>query len=140
MEKEQRQIIHLSELQSGLQAVLQEHYSQPFWIVAEISEISENISGHCYIDLVEKDEGSDKLLAKQRATIWAYTYRMLKPYFETSTGQPLKRGMKILVQGTVEHHPVYSLSLNIMILILPIPWGMPSAKEKKLLPAWKRRV
>ena len=113
MTEEQRQIIRLSELQSGLQAVIEKHYSRSFWVVAEISEISENISGHCYLELVEKDEGSDKLLAKIRANIWAYTYRMLKPYFETTTGQPLKRGMKILVQGTVDHHPVYSLSLNI---------------------------
>lgn len=113
MDEKQRQIIRLSELQSGLQEVIRNHYGRPFWVVAEISEISENISGHCYIDLVEKDDGSEKLMAKIRATIWAYTYRMLKPYFETTTGQPLKRGMKILVQGTVEHHPVFSVSLNI---------------------------
>jgi len=38
---------------------------------------------------------------------------MLKPYFETSTGQLFSQGLKILVQVSVEYHPAYGLSLNI---------------------------
>ena len=38
---------------------------------------------------------------------------MLKPYFETSTGQIFTHGLKILVQVSVEHHPAFGLSLNI---------------------------
>jgi len=80
------EISKLSELQEEIRGVLESNFQRPRWIVAEISEIKENFSGHCYLDLVEKDEHSDKLLAKARATIWASAYRMLKPYFETTTG------------------------------------------------------
>ena len=83
------------------------------WIRAEISELRENPGGHCYLELIEKDSDSDTLLAKSKATCWASTYRMLKPYFESSTGQSLKAGLKVLVAVSVEFHSVYGFSLNL---------------------------
>ena len=38
---------------------------------------------------------------------------MLKPYFESSTGQILRSGLNVLVAVTVEFHGVYGFSLNI---------------------------
>jgi exodeoxyribonuclease VII large subunit len=113
MEKKTADICKLSELQEEIRETLGDHFRKPRWIVGEISEIKENFSGHCYLDLVEKDEKSDKFLAKARATIWSSTWRMLKPYFETSTGYSLVAGIKIMVSASVEYHPVYGLSLNI---------------------------
>jgi len=83
------------------------------WIRAEISELRENQGGHCYLELIEKDSRSETLVAKTKATIWANTYRMLKPYFESSTGQILRSGLNVLVAVTVEFHGVYGFSLNI---------------------------
>jgi len=128
-----RHTIRLSELQTGIQDILQEHYAEPFWVIGEISEISENISGHCYLDLVEKDEKSDRLVARVRGTIWANTYRMLKPYFETTTGKLLKRGIKILVQASVEYHAVYSLSLNIHDIDPSYTLGDLERKRKEII-------
>jgi exodeoxyribonuclease VII large subunit len=48
-----------------------------------------------------------------RATVWAYTWRMLRPYFEGSTGYQLTSGIKVLIFVSLEYHPVYSISLNI---------------------------
>lgn len=81
------------------------------WVVAEISELKENRNGHCYLELVEKE--GNEILARARATIWSYTYRILKPYFETTTGRFFTHGIKVLVQVSVEYHPAYGLSLNI---------------------------
>jgi exodeoxyribonuclease VII large subunit len=88
------------------------NFGKPLWIRAEISELREN-AGHCYMELIEKSESSDALLAKCRATCWASTFRMLKPYFESTTGQTLTAGLKILVAVTVDFHGVYGLNLNI---------------------------
>ncbi len=107
------EITRLSDLQDAIREVLQNNFERPRWVIAEISDIKENFSGHCYLDLVEKDEHSDNLLARARATIWAGSYRMLKPYFETATGFELAAGIKVMVSATVEYHPVYGLSLNI---------------------------
>ncbi len=101
----------LSELNQQIKDALLEAFPGTVWVVAEVSELKENRSGHCYLELVEK-EGND-IVARSRATIWSYTYRMLKPYFETTTGQLFSQGIKILVQASVEYHPAYGMSLNI---------------------------
>ncbi|MFW6246349.1 MAG: exodeoxyribonuclease VII large subunit [Tangfeifania sp.] len=105
------QKLTLFELSQQIKNALDETFRGAVWIVAEISEMKENRSGHCYLELIEKKE--DIIIARARATIWSYTYRMLKPYFETSTGQLFTQGLKILVQVQVEYHPAYGLSLNI---------------------------
>ena len=105
--------ITLSELTEQIQQTIKESFNTPVWIRAEISELRENPGGHCYLELIEKDADSDALLAKSKATCWASTYRMLKPYFESSTGQTLRAGLKVLVSVSVEYHSVYGFSLNI---------------------------
>lgn len=103
----------LSELNLEVQSVIRGHFPENVWIIAEISEIKLNTTGHCYLELIEKDQSSDKITAKARATIWSFTFRMLKPYFESSTGYELKQGLKILISVKVEFHEVYGYSLNI---------------------------
>ncbi len=105
------QKITLSELNLLIKGALQDAFPALVWVIAEISELKENRNGHCYLELVEKD--GDEIIARSRATIWSYTYRMLKPYFETTTGQFFTHGIKILVQVSVEFHPAFGLSLNI---------------------------
>ena len=83
------------------------------WLRAEIHNITTNYSGHCYIDLVEKSEFNDQIIAKQRATIWASTYRVLAQKFQQATNSSLQAGMKVLVEVSVEFHELYGLSLNV---------------------------
>ena len=101
----------LSQLNARIKDALFDAFPSTVWVVAEISEMKENRSGHCYLELIEKE--GNEIIARSRATIWSYTFRMLKPYFETTTGQLFSQGLKILVQVTVEYHPSYGLSLNI---------------------------
>lgn len=101
----------LSELNNQIREALLDALPGTVWVVAEVSELKENRSGHCYLELVEKE--GDDIKARSRATIWSYSYRMLKPYFETTTGQLFTQGIKILVQASVEFHSAYGLSLNI---------------------------
>ncbi len=101
----------LSKLNQSIKDVLLDAFPTTVWVVSEVSELKENRSGHCYLELIEKE--GNEIIARSRATIWSYTFRMLKPYFETSTGQHFSEGIKILVQATVEYHPAYGLSLNI---------------------------
>ena len=103
----------LSELGKFINMTLKTAFAEPVWVRAEISEMHENVSGHCYLDLIEKADDTDVLVAKQKATIWAFTYRMLKPYFESETGATLRAGMKVLLLCEVEFHEVYGVSLNV---------------------------
>jgi exodeoxyribonuclease VII large subunit len=110
MEKE---TYSLSQLTRFINQVFKVNFESPVWIKAEISELREASNGHCYLEFIEKDPDTDTLIAKMKANIWANTYRMLKPYFESSTGQQLHAGIKVLVSVTVDFHDVFGLSLNI---------------------------
>jgi len=101
----------LSELLGQVKGALEKELPDHYWVVAEIMEFREN--RHCYLELIEKNEETDSLLAKVRATIWASRYAMLRPFFEASTGTHLKSGIKILCKVSVEFHSQYGLSLNI---------------------------
>jgi exodeoxyribonuclease VII large subunit len=80
-------------------------------VVAEIAQLKVNYSGHCYLELIEKNKKTDKIAAQAKAVIWGSTYRMLKPYFETSTGHSFTEGLKVLLHVKAEFHEIYGLSL-----------------------------
>ncbi len=101
----------LLELNEQIKDALSCAFPSSVWVIAEISELKENRNGHCYLELIEKQ--GNEIVARSRATIWSYTFRMLKPYFETTTGQFFTQGIKILVQVLVEYHFSFGLSLNI---------------------------
>ena len=84
-----------------------------WWIVAEISELKVNYSGHCYLELIDKEESGDSIRAKARATIWASVFRMLQPYFETTTHTQLTAGIKVMIKVSAEFHELYGFSLNV---------------------------
>ena len=105
--------LKLSELNSLVKKAVSDAFTAPVWVIGEISELKTNRSGHCYLNLIEKEENGDAIIAQARATIWSYTFRMLQPYFESTTGQQLTEGLKVLVSVSVEFHELYGYSLNI---------------------------
>ena len=80
-----------------------------YWVEAELSECREN-SGHCYMELIEKDDRSNTPVARASAKCWRQTWGMVKPYFERVTGQPLRAGMKVLLQVYALYHEAYGFS------------------------------
>lgn len=105
--------ITLFELNASVKAAVVQSLPSSSWVIAEISELSINRTGHCYMELIEKDSTGARTIAKARATIWAGTFRMLKPYFETSTGHEFSSGLKVLLNVSVEFHEIYGFSLNV---------------------------
>ena len=101
----------LSQLASFIDQSLTLLRADTFWVRAEIASLSTR-SGHGYMELVEKG-ATGMLAAKMRATCWSNVYLMLCAYFEQETGQRLQAGMQVLLEVSVQFHPVYSLSLNV---------------------------
>jgi len=105
--------ISLYELNKEVRKALKSNLSEYYWVIGEISEIKLNNTGHCYLELVEKDESTDNLRARARAIIWSSTFRILQPYFETTTRIKLTKGIKVLIKVVVEFHELYGYSLII---------------------------
>lgn len=108
-----RKEFSLLELNARVRDALQEALPERYWVRAEISEARIHPSGHCYLELIEKEESTGRTVAKARATIWATTFRLLRPWFEQSTGQLFTSGIKILVLVSPVFHELYGYSLTI---------------------------
>ncbi|MDS1031449.1 exodeoxyribonuclease VII large subunit [Porphyromonadaceae sp. NP-X] len=123
----------LSELAAGIEETIRLNFDRAVWVRAEIGELHENSYGHCYMELIEKDENSDNLLAKIKANCWASVYRLLKPYFENATGQAFRAGLKVLLSVTVEFHPVYGLSLTVRDIEPTFTIGEMAARRMQII-------
>ncbi len=84
-----------------------------YWITGELSEVREAVNGHCYIELVQRDEATGELVAKARGTIWARIYSLLSPYFLEQTGHRFTQGLKVLLQVSVNFHELYGYTLDV---------------------------
>ncbi len=105
--------LSLYDLNALVRRSLEQCLPDEYWVQAELSDVRTNSTGHCYLEFIQKDPRSNNLIAKARGTIWANVYRLLKPYFEESTGQAFVSGIKVLVQVTVSFHELYGYSLTV---------------------------
>ena len=80
-----------------------------YWVEAEISDIRE-VRGHCYMELIQKDEYGNTPLARASAKCWKNKWIYISPHFERITGHILRAGMKILVQVYADFHETYGFS------------------------------
>jgi len=125
--------ITLSELNHRIKAELQIAFPDEYWVIGEISDMHINATGHCYMEMVEKAEESDRIIARIRANIWAFTFRMIKPYFESVTGSRLSAGQKILFRAKIEYHPVYGMSLNVKDINPEFTLGDIAKKKREII-------
>ncbi|MDD4514431.1 exodeoxyribonuclease VII large subunit [Massilibacteroides sp.] len=111
---DERKALTLRELNLRIKSVIQDGFPDYYWLRAETSDVRVNhSSGHCYLEFIEKHPQTGQLLAKSRASIWAKTFALLKPYFEKETGQAFVSGLTVLVKVSVEFHELYGFSLTV---------------------------
>ena len=103
---------HLSlyELNSLVCDVISMSLPDSYWVEAELSEAREAYGGHCYMELIEKDEHSNTPIAKAHASCWRNRWMLLKPQFERVTGQRIHAGMKVLLKVHAQFHENYGFS------------------------------
>ncbi len=94
-----------------LNLVIRSTFDATYWVVAEVANVSIAARGHMYLELVEKDQ--NQIVAKARANLWSYKKKQIISSFEEVTKQSVKTGMKLLLQLSVEFHPVYGISFQI---------------------------
>lgn len=104
----------LTELNLFVREIISEAFPETYWLVSEISDVRQASNGHCYFEFIEKNPQTGILVAKAKGNIWNSTFRMLKPYFEQSTGQLFTSGIKVLVKVSVEFHELYGYSLTVL--------------------------
>ena len=99
----------LYELNSLVKEVIECEIPNDYWVEAELSECHES-RGHCYMELIQKDEQTATPIAKAQARCWASKWMIVRPYFERTTGQRLHAGMKVLLKVKAQFHEAYGFS------------------------------
>jgi exodeoxyribonuclease VII large subunit len=124
--------ISLYELNKEISSVLKGCLSK-VWVHAEINSINVQRVGHCYIELIEKDETTGSIVAKSRANIWSNIYKSISSYFLAETGKLLSAGMKVAFCVDVTFHEVYGISLNVVDIDPTYTLGESARKKAQVI-------
>jgi exodeoxyribonuclease VII large subunit len=108
-------------------------YSFPdaYLITAEIASLNVDKKGHCYLELVDKDE--DGIRARTDARIWAGAFKSISREFEKAAGLPLARGLKILVTASLNFHERYGMSLIVEYIDPSYTIGEMARKRREII-------
>lgn len=99
----------LQQLNLLVRDAINSYLSGVYWLETEIAQINEN-RGHCYLEFIQKEQGYNTPVARAQAKCWRNTWGSIKPYFEHTTGQTLKAGMKVLVLVHPDFHEAFGFS------------------------------
>ena len=103
------QHVTLYELNHLVSKVIESEMPNEYWVEAELSECRES-RGHCYMELIQKDERTATPIAKASAKCWANKWMLIRPGFERTTGQRFHAGMKVLLKVFAQFHEDYGFS------------------------------
>ncbi len=105
-------IYTLTQVGQSIQSMIERTYKHPYYIQAEMIKLNRYPrSGHCFPELVEKEE--NRVKAQMRAVVWRNDYERINENFMRITGEPLKDGITILCLATIQYSPQYGLALFI---------------------------
>ena len=97
------------ELNGLVRELIEVEMPNEYWVEAELSECRES-RGHCYMELIERDDHTATPVARASAKCWASKWALVKPYFERTTGQQLRAGLKVLLKVYPQFHEAYGFS------------------------------
>jgi exodeoxyribonuclease VII large subunit len=123
--------LSLSQLNGMIRESIEMNFLNEVWLVAEIAEMRIAGAGHCYMDLVEKNEG--KILARMKANIWKFQYERIANNFFAATGNSLQRGMKVLLSVNVSFHEQYGVSLVVKNIDANYSLGDLERRKKEII-------
>lgn len=103
------QRLTLYQLNRLVREVIECEMPHSYWVEAELSECRES-RGHCYMELIERNDENATPIARASAKCWASRWMMIRPHFERITGQRLTAGMKVLLCVTPQFHEAYGFS------------------------------
>jgi exodeoxyribonuclease VII large subunit len=102
----------LFELNEYIRRILALNLAEAVWIKCEIAQL-DMAKGHCFLDLVEKDEQGTDIIARANAVIWQRSYRSLQRKLGRQLDSLLQEGMEVMLFARVDFNERYGLKLII---------------------------
>lgn len=108
----QTEALQLSQLTERIAESISNSFAhQTYWVIGDVSgHTFYPNKEHHYFELVEKDEGSQTLVAKAPAVAWRAGAARIRA-FEAASGQRFRAGIRVCVKVQVDYHALYGLKL-----------------------------
>ena len=128
------EVLTLFELNSLVHEVIEDNFDEQYWVVGELSDVSTPaFGGHFYGELVQKDEESDRIVARARITCWARNYNMIRLRFQKEAGETLRKGLQVKLLVEVNFHEQYGYSLNVVDIDSTFTFGDLAKRRREIL-------
>lgn len=128
----------LLEVNQYVKRVLALNFEEPFWVECEINQVSESRS-NLYLDLIEKDEHSDNILAKNSGTIWYRQLSFIRKKLGDLSDSIIADGVKVKLKVDLEYSERYGLSLNVLDIDPSYTFGQFELNRQKILAKLKEK-
>ena len=122
----------LLELNDFIKRVVKLNLPETLWVKCEISQIN-NSRGTWYLDVVEKDESSNQILAQSQAMLWARDYNSVLDRKGEIIDDILQKGTAILILVQVEFSERYGLKLQIKDINTTYTLGTVELKRRETI-------
>ncbi|HRQ30843.1 MAG TPA: exodeoxyribonuclease VII large subunit [Saprospiraceae bacterium] len=122
----------LVEVNQYIKQVIAANFLDSIWVQAEISQIKES-RGAYYLELVEKKEHSDEVIASTGAVIWYKSVLFIRNKLKDLAHQILKEGIHIQCKVKVEFHEKYGLKFSIEDIDPTFTFGQMEIKRQQTI-------
>lgn len=102
----------LKQVAESIRKTIAERYSRTYWVTAEMHKLNQTRKGHCYPELVQKEDES--IVVEMRGTIWKQNFERIQQKFYEIVKEPLHDGMELLFHVKITYHPLYNIGLEII--------------------------
>jgi len=102
----------LKQVADSIRKTIESRYNRTYWVTAEMHKLNETRKGHCYPELVQKEDG--QIVVEMRGTIWKSNFDRIRRQFMEVVKEPLRDGLELLFQVRIVYHPIYNLGLEII--------------------------
>ncbi len=122
--------ITLVDLQQHLKRVIALNFQTAIWVKAEILKINFSRS-HLYIELVEKGNENDHIVAQVNAVIWSNRFNQLLGKHGLALHDMLQEGMQVSLLVQVEFHERFGLKLIVEDIDPAYSYGQLAASRQQ---------
>ena len=128
----------LIEVNQYIKRVLALNFEEPFWVECEINQVSQS-RGNVYLQLIQKAEDSDNILAQNSANVWYRQFSFIKKKLGDLLNSILSEGIKVKLKVNVQFSERYGLGLEIIDIDPSYTFGQFELNRQKTIEQLKKK-
>lgn len=128
----------LFEVNQYIKRVLALNFEEPIWVECEINQVS-NSRGNIYLELIEKSDDNDEIIAKTAATVWYRQFLFIKKKLNKLTDSILSPGVKVKLKVNITFSERYGMSFNVIDLDPSFTFGQFELNRQKVIEQLKSK-